>query len=94
MYISNLRFLLKGAFPDEVPFNLINLASVEDLNTRLNECRVSPRNFRPNFVLAGAKPYDEDNWKYIKVGENIFQIIKPCGRYVLCKTTVDKTWPP
>ncbi|CAH2045613.1 unnamed protein product, partial [Iphiclides podalirius] len=76
-----------GALPDEVPFNLINEASVNELNTRLKDCKVTPRNFRPNFVLIGANPYDEDNWKYVKIGENVFEIIKPCGRCIL--TTID-----
>lgn len=66
--------------PDEVPFNLINEASVDDLNARLNGLQVTVRNFRPNFVLKGAKAYDEDHWKYVKVGENIFEIVKPCTR--------------
>ncbi|CAH2094506.1 unnamed protein product [Euphydryas editha] len=77
-----------GAFPDEVAFNLINQASVDDLNTRLDEdCHVTPRNFRPNFVLTGAKPYEEDNWKFIKIGNNVFEIVKPCLRCIL--TTID-----
>ncbi|XP_045453112.1 mitochondrial amidoxime reducing component 2 [Melitaea cinxia] len=77
-----------GAFPDEVSYNLINEASVDDLNTRLNKgSQVSPRNFRPNFVLTGAKAYEEDNWKFIKIGNNVFEIIKPCTRCIL--TTID-----
>ncbi|XP_028160139.1 mitochondrial amidoxime reducing component 2-like [Ostrinia nubilalis] len=77
-----------GALPDEVPFNLINEASVDELNTRLSECQVTHRNFRPNFVLSGtAKAYEEDNWKFVKIGENVFEIIKPCTRCIL--TTVD-----
>lgn len=77
-----------GAFPDEVAYNLINEASVDDLNTRLDkDSEVSPRNFRPNFVLTGAKAYEEDNWKFIKIGDNVFKIIKPCTRCIL--TTID-----
>lgn len=76
-----------GAFPDEVSYNLINQASVDDLNTRLKETQVTPRSFRPNFVLSGAKAYDEDNWKFVKIGENVFEIIKPCVRCIL--TTID-----
>ncbi|KAL0819758.1 hypothetical protein ABMA28_007803 [Loxostege sticticalis] len=78
-----------GALPDEVPFNLINEASIDDLNTRLSDCKVTHKNFRPNFVLIGtAKPYDEDNWKFVKIGENVlFEIIKPCTRCIL--TTID-----
>ncbi|CAK1583503.1 unnamed protein product [Parnassius mnemosyne] len=76
-----------GALPDEVPFHLINEASVNELNSRLKDYQVTPRNFRPNFVVNGAKPYDEDNWKYIKIGENIFETIKPCTRCIM--TTID-----
>ncbi|XP_039757741.1 mitochondrial amidoxime-reducing component 1-like [Pararge aegeria] len=76
-----------GALPDEVPYNLINEASVEDLTSRVSDCKVTPRNFRPNFVLSGAKAYDEDNWKFVKIGDNVFEIIKPCFRCIL--TTID-----
>ncbi|XP_053613995.1 mitochondrial amidoxime-reducing component 1 [Plodia interpunctella] len=76
-----------GALPDEVPFNLVNQASVDDLNTRLKETQVTPRNFRPNFVMKGGKAYDEDNWKFVKIGDNVFEIIKPCFRCIL--TTID-----
>ncbi|KAJ2944785.1 hypothetical protein O0L34_g1675 [Tuta absoluta] len=83
------RFTKKdtGAFPDEVAYNLINQASVDELNTRLADCQVTHRNFRPNFVLQGAKPYDEDNWKFVKIGEHVFEIIKPCTRCIM--TTID-----
>lgn len=63
-----------------MPFNLINDASVEELNSRLKDCKITHRNFRPNFVLDGAKPYDEDNWKFVKIGDNVFEVIKPCTR--------------
>ncbi|XP_013170922.1 PREDICTED: mitochondrial amidoxime-reducing component 1 [Papilio xuthus] len=76
-----------GALPDEVPFNLINEASVNELNSRLKDCQVSVLNFRPNFVLSGAEPYAEDGWRYVKIGENVFEIIKPCTRCIL--TTID-----
>ncbi|CAH0400426.1 unnamed protein product [Chilo suppressalis] len=77
-----------SALSDEVPFNLINQASLDDLNGRLQDLTVSPCNFRPNFVLSGtAKPYEEDNWRFIKIGENVFEILKPCTRCLL--TTVD-----
>lgn len=75
-----------GALPDETSYNLINEASVEDLNTRLPN-PVTHQHFRPNFVLQGAKALDEDNWRFIKIGECVFEIIKPCFRCVL--TTID-----
>ncbi|KAJ8724010.1 hypothetical protein PYW07_007990 [Mythimna separata] len=77
-----------GALPDETSFNIVNEASIDDLNTRLApDSRVSQRNFRPNFVMTGPQAYDEDKWKFLKIGENVFEIIKPCFRCVL--TTID-----
>lgn len=77
----------QGALPDEVPYNLINEASVADLAGKVSGCRVTARNFRPNFVLRGsARPYEEDNWKFVKIGEHVFEIVKPCFRLVY-KTT-------
>ncbi|GBP79995.1 Mitochondrial amidoxime-reducing component 1 [Eumeta japonica] len=76
-----------GALPDECAFNLINDASVDDLNKHLDGNKVSWRNFRPNFLVVGAHPYDEDYWKFIKIGEVVFEVLKPCTRCVL--TTID-----
>ncbi|CAG9565354.1 unnamed protein product [Danaus chrysippus] len=79
--------LSEGALPDEVPFNLINEASIDDLNTKLQGNKVCYKNFRPNFLITGAEPYEEDDWKYVKIGENIFEVIKPCTRCIM--TTID-----
>ncbi|XP_063831438.1 mitochondrial amidoxime-reducing component 1-like [Ostrinia nubilalis] len=76
-----------GALGDDTSFNLINEASVQDLNSRVGELEITPRQFRPNFVLSGAKPYDEDNWKFVKIGENVFEIVMPCTRCAI--TTMD-----
>lgn len=76
-----------GAFHDATSFMLFNESSVHDLNNRLND-PVQVLNFRPNFVVRGPGPYEEDAWKWVKIGNDvIFRNIKPCTR---CKfTTVD-----
>ncbi|CAH0756315.1 unnamed protein product [Diatraea saccharalis] len=76
-----------GAFPDDTSYHLINEASVEDLNPRLEGSAVTARQFRPNFIISGCQPYDEDNWNFIKIGENVFEVVMPCLRCVL--TTLD-----
>ncbi|OWR45616.1 Mo-molybdopterin cofactor sulfurase [Danaus plexippus plexippus] len=76
-----------GALPDELPFHLMNETSIDDLNTKLQGNKVCYKNFRPNFLITGARPYEEDDWKYVKIGENIFEVIKPCTRCML--TTID-----
>jgi hypothetical protein len=44
--------------------------------------------FRPNLVVSGAKPFEEDTWAEIKIGEVHFKVAKPCARCVL--TTIDQ----
>lgn len=59
---------------------MINQASMDELNSHLNHV-VKPLQFRPNFVVKGPTAYEEDKWKWIRVGENlIFRNIKPCTR--------------
>ncbi|WP_439895655.1 MOSC domain-containing protein, partial [Sodalis-like endosymbiont of Proechinophthirus fluctus] len=59
---------------------MISDASTEYLNTRSNGEIISSLNFRPNFVVKGEKliPFEEDNWKWIKIGETVFRNISPC----------------
>lgn len=44
--------------------------------------------FRPNVVVTGTNPFEEDGWAKIKIGEAIFRVPKPCARCVM--TTVDQ----
>ncbi|XP_047994493.1 mitochondrial amidoxime reducing component 2-like isoform X2 [Leguminivora glycinivorella] len=76
-----------GALTDETSYHLINAASVTDLNARLQSCQVTHHTFRPNFVVQGPQPYEEDRWRFLKIGDNVFEVIKPCFRCTL--TTID-----
>lgn len=72
-----------GAYSDISSYLIVNQASVDDLNLKIsdNKDRVSADNFRPNVVVAGAVPYSEDKWTWIKIGEDaIFRTFKPCLR--------------
>lgn len=70
-----------GACHDATSYMLINEASVEELNSRVEKA-VTPLQFRPNIVVKGPKAYEEDSWKFIKFGERtIFKNVKPCTRY-------------
>ena len=75
-----------GALHDATSYMLINESSVEELNTRI-ETAVTPLRFRPNIVVKGPAAYDEDKWKYIMIGDVIFQNVKPCTRCIF--TNVD-----
>jgi len=66
-------------FADGYPLLLVNQASVDDLNTKL-ERPVTPLHFRPNLLIKGDFPFIEDNWSRIKIGEVEFEVSKPCSR--------------
>jgi uncharacterized protein YcbX len=76
------------SFADGYPFLLIGEGSLNDLNSRLDE-PVPMNRFRPNFVVSGSEPFEEDTWKRIRIGSTEFHIVKPCARCVL--TTVDQS---
>jgi len=75
------------AFADGYPLLVIGEASLADLNSRLaaKGLPALPMNrFRPNLVLAGLDPYDEDHVSSI-VSEGVtLKLVKPCTR---CQVT-------
>jgi len=75
-------------FADGYPILLISEESLQDLNTRLVEGPVPMNRFRPNLVVRGCKPYAEDTWNKIKIGDVELAVVKPCPRCVV--TTIDK----
>lgn len=74
-------------FADVYPFLVISTASLEDLNSRLEE-PVPMDRFRPNIVIDGVEPFAEDTWMHIKIGDIRFSIDKPCARCVV--VTIDQ----
>lgn len=69
-----------GAMHDATSYMLINEDSVAELNTRI-EKDVKPLQFRPNFVVKGPAAFEEDKWKWVKIGDDvIFRNVKPCTR--------------
>ncbi|MFP3978644.1 MOSC domain-containing protein [Marinobacter sp. KMM 10035] len=82
-HVSEYR---RVGFADGFPFLITNLASLSELNGRL-EAPVDMRRFRPNIVIEGMAPWQEDHWRKLLVGEQSFNVVKPSSRCVL--TTVD-----
>jgi uncharacterized protein YcbX len=77
----------KVSFADGFPFLLISEESLADLNGRLAQPLPMNR-FRPNLVVAGGEPYDEDRWTRLEIGGIRLRVVKPCGRCVV--TTTDQ----
>lgn len=75
------------SFADGFSFLIIGQSSLDDLNNRL-EKPIPINRFRPNFVFTGGTPFEEDKLKKIKIGEIIFDVVKPCARCVI--TTTDQ----
>ncbi|MCE7059495.1 MOSC domain-containing protein [Dyadobacter sp. CY343] len=82
---GNARTLV--SFADDFPFLLTSETSLDDLNSRLPE-PVSMNRFRPNFVIAGAATFEEDQWKSIQISGIGFDLISPCERCVV--VTIDQ----
>lgn len=76
-------------FQDYFPGNLITTASLKDLHDRVYDktngvVDITARNFRPNLVISTTKPWDEDDWKKVRIGGVNFHV--PC-RNVRCRVT-------
>lgn len=78
------------SFADGYPYLLLNGASFNYLQQQCPE-KLSIDQFRGNIILNGALPFAEDGWKTIKIGDVIFDIVKPCTRCVLTTINVIST---
>ncbi len=80
------------AFADGYPMLVIAEASLADLNRRLAAKDSSPlpmNRFRPNLVLAGLEPYDEDHVETLVAGDVTLKLVKPCTRCQITTTDQD-----
>ncbi|KAF6205098.1 hypothetical protein GE061_019265 [Apolygus lucorum] len=94
-----MRSEFTGAFSDLGSFLLLNESSVEDLNAKIAQrsedvgnqeepAVVTATNFRGNIVIRGPSAYEEDDWNWVRIGDNVvFRNFKPCTRCSL--TTVN-----
>lgn len=84
---QNYRKTDTTVFGDLAPYLILSTASVQELNGRLRN-KVSAVNFRPNILVDGCPAFDEEKWKYVKIGDKVMlRRMRPCCRCVL--TTVD-----
>ncbi|XP_052900627.1 mitochondrial amidoxime reducing component 2-like isoform X2 [Anopheles moucheti] len=66
-----------GALHDATSYMLVSEASVADVNTRL-ERPVPALQFRANILVKGPSAFEEDDWKWIRIGETVYRNVKPC----------------
>lgn len=77
-------------FVDGYPILVCNAASLEDLNSRMPS-PIPMERFRPNLVIAGLSPFDEDRVSTLEIasseGELIrLRLVKPSTRCVIPST--------
>lgn len=75
-----------ASFADGFPNLIISEASLDDLNSRL-ENKLTMERFRPNIVISGCAPYAEDQLGHFKINQIDFYAVKPCSRCVI--TTIN-----
>lgn len=71
-----------NSFSDDYPLLMIGQASLNDLNSRLQDA-VPMNRFRPNLVFTGGLPYQEDSMKEFRVNSIYFYGVKLCGRCII-----------
>jgi uncharacterized protein YcbX len=78
----------ENRFTDGFPLLVIGRASLADLNSRME--RALPMNrFRPNIVLEGLGPYDEDRIDELYDEQLRLKLVKPCTRCSITTTNQD-----
>jgi uncharacterized protein YcbX len=78
------------SFADGFPLLLASTASLAALGDWIAETGGEPvpmTRFRPNVVVEGTEPWAEDGWRRVRIGGQVFRMVKRCGRCVM--TTVD-----
>lgn len=90
----DLNFAEKGqftSFADAYSFLLIGEASLDFLNEKLVEKGAAPvpmNRFRPNLVVRGSAPFEEDDLRSFSIDNQRFKCAKPCARCVM--TTINQ----
>ncbi|KAH7020563.1 MOSC domain-containing protein [Ilyonectria destructans] len=77
-------------FQDAYPVHLMNIASVQDLASRIKMDDDLPcldvERFRANIVISGATAYDEDEWKQITFRPKAMSDVDESSFHVSCRT--------
>lgn len=74
------------SFADGYPLLLTSQRSLQALSEAVGRS-LDMRRFRPNLVIDGVEPYQEDRWHRIAIGGIAFRVVSRCSRCIF--TTVD-----
>lgn len=76
---------------DAFPVLVVGTASIDEINRRLaakGKQPVGVDRFRPNVLVSGGAPHDEDTWGQLEARDLTLEIVKPCARCAI--VTVDQ----
>ena len=68
-----------AAFQNVTALSIMCEASLDELNSRM-ETPVTLDNFRLNLVVAGAAPFADDDWAFVRIGGAVMRRIKAVNR--------------
>jgi len=73
----------RTAFSDGFPLLVMSQSSLDEL-ARQWGAPIDFRRFRPNLIVGGAcEPFAEDEWRSIRIGQAVFDLVKPCSRCMI-----------
>ncbi len=75
------------AFADGYPALIVTTGSVDELSRRAGRA-IPVERFRPNIVIDGERPHEEDYWQRFAIGDLHFRGVKLCARCTV--TTLDQ----
>jgi uncharacterized protein YcbX len=70
-------------FADAYPLLLIGAAALDEINVRMRaagRAALPMDRFRPNLVVEGTDPFEEDYTAALRAGEVVIKPVKPCAR--------------
>jgi len=70
-------------FADAYPLLLIGTSAIEDINARMlaaGRDALPMNRFRPNLVVDGTDPFEEDYTESLQAGDILIKPVKPCAR--------------
>lgn len=82
------RHEAENRFSDAFPLLVLSTASLQDLNARLT-VKLPVSRFRPNLLLEGLDPYDEDRIFELRTEGIRLRLVKPCTRCKITTTNQD-----
>ncbi|MFN2559889.1 MAG: MOSC domain-containing protein [Jatrophihabitans sp.] len=83
------------SFADAYPLLAATTASLSAVNDWIAEGPLADEGplpmtrFRPNLVIDGAGPWEEDGWRRVRIGPALFRAVKGCDRCAMTLTDPD-----